>query len=180
MLYINNDLPNTTKLCKYILHADDSSLSIAFPSNEIDCYADIINFELKNIDLWLSLNRILLNEIKSNYIIFSYRNLLRISPIYIGRHEIKPINSTKFLGIYIDRNLVFRDHVSHISSKVARSLGVLHKLRICLPREILITLYNSLILPYLTYAIEVWHGAFLNVTERVFVLQKSLFVLHMH
>ena len=49
----------------------------------------------------------------------------------------------------------------------------MRKLRIYLPREILITLYNSLILPYLTYAIEVWHGAFLTITEWTFVPQKK-------
>ena len=49
----------------------------------------------------------------------------------------------------------------------------MRKLRSYIPREILITLYNSLILPYLTYALEVWHDAFLNETERVFVLQDK-------
>ena len=61
LLYIN-DLPNTTKLFKYILYTNDRILSIALPSNEIDYYADIINSELKNVDLWLSSNRILLNK----------------------------------------------------------------------------------------------------------------------
>ena len=113
-----NDLPNTRELFKYIIYADHSILSVAFPPNEIEYYDGVINSELNNIDLWLSANRILLNEKKSHHI-FSYRNFHRISPLYIGRNEIKPINSTKFFGIYIDRNLDFRDHVSHIPSKIA-------------------------------------------------------------
>ena len=42
-----NDLPNTTELFEYILYADDSTLSVAFPPNEIDYYDDVINSELK-------------------------------------------------------------------------------------------------------------------------------------
>ena len=34
------------------------------------------------------------------------------------------------------------------------------------------TLYTSLVLPYLTYAIEVWYGAYKNITEYVNVMQK--------
>ena len=49
LLYIN-DLPNTTELFKYILYADDSTLSIS--PNEIDYYADIINSELKNTEYY--------------------------------------------------------------------------------------------------------------------------------
>ena len=56
--------------------------------------------------------------------------------------------------------------------KVSRSLRVLCKLSGYLSVEILKTLYLSLILPYLTYAIEVWHGTYKNTTEKLFVLQK--------
>ena len=176
LIYIN-DLPNSSTLFKYILYADDSTLSVSVPPTDVFYHADIINSELKNVDAWLSANKILINDTKSNYLFFSYKNIYDISPIKIkiGPFEIKPANSTKFLGIFIDRNLTFQDHVRYISSKVSRSLGVLRKLSGYLPGEILKTLYLSLILPYLTYAIEVWYGTYKNTTEKLFVLQKNLF-----
>ena len=41
--------------------------------------------------------------------------------------------------------------------KVAKSIGLLYHLNILLPETILKTLYTSLIYPYLSYDIEIWH-----------------------
>ena len=35
------------------------------------------------------------------------------------------------------------------------------------------TLYYSLINPFLLYAIEVWHGTYANITNKIFILQKK-------
>ena len=163
---------------KYILYAEDSTLSVSFLLTDIFYHTNVINSELKNIDAWLSANKILINDTKSNYLFFSYRNIYDISPIKIKIEplEIKPANSTKFHGIFIDRKLTFQDHVRYILSKVSTYLGILRKLSGYLPVEILKTLYLSLVLPYLTYAIEVRYGTYKNTTEKIFVLQKNLFV----
>ena len=57
--------------------------------------------------------------------------------------------------------------------KVAKSIGLLYKLNRFLPETILKTLYTSLIHPYLSYAIETWHGTYQNNTSKIFVLQKK-------
>ena len=40
--------------------------------------------------------------------------------------------------------------------KIARSIGILYKVKNILPEYILKTLYNSLLLPHLTYGILAW------------------------
>ena len=40
--------------------------------------------------------------------------------------------------------------------KIARSIGILYKVKHILPEYILKTLYNSLVLPHLTYGILAW------------------------
>ena len=40
--------------------------------------------------------------------------------------------------------------------KISRATGVILRLRHIYPREILLTLYNTLILPHLNYCILVW------------------------
>ena len=108
LIYIN-DLPNFSTLFKYILYADYCTLSVSFPPTDIFCHANIINSELKNVDAWPSANKIIINDTKSNDLLFSYRIIYDISPIKIkiGLFEIKPANSTTLLGIFIDRNLTF-------------------------------------------------------------------------
>ena len=83
------------------------------------------------------------------------------------------MNHTKFLGITIDSKLSFKEHVNVICKKLSKSVGVLYKLNSFLPNNILKTLYNSLILPYISYGVESWYGAPQFVADRVRVLQKK-------
>ena len=78
------------------------------------------------------------------------------------------VTQFNFLGFVIDENISFDPHIQSISNKVARSLGILNKLKRFLPHHILLMLYNSLILPHLQYAILCW--GFKN--SRLFKLQK--------
>ena len=79
----------------------------------------------------------------------------------------------KFLGVYFDENLKFDHHIDHISSKMSRSLGVLNKVRYYIPDYIRMYLYNSLIVPYLMYAVEVWGGSSACYTNRALKIQKA-------
>ena len=57
--------------------------------------------------------------------------------------------------------------------KVAKSIGLLYKLNCFLSETILKTLYTSLIHPYLSHGIKVWHGTYQNNTSKIFVFQKK-------
>lgn len=86
----------------------------------------------------------------------------------INGNAIDYVTQFNFLGFVIDENISFDPHIQSISNKVARSLGILNKLKRFLPHHILLMLYNSLILPHLQYAILCW--GFKN--SRLFKLQK--------
>ena len=79
----------------------------------------------------------------------------------------------KFLGIHLDKKLNFVNHITEMSMKIAKSIGLLYKLNRSLPETVLKTLYTSLIHPYLSYGIEAWHGTYQNNTSKIFVLQKK-------
>ena len=59
-----------------------------------------------------------------------------------------------------------------IAPKISTSVGILFKLSKHLRLEIIKTLYYSLINPFLQYGIEVWHGTYANITNKIFILQK--------
>ena len=93
--------------------------------------------------------------------------------MYIGNNTINETSATKFLGIHLDKKLNFVKHITEMSMKVAKSIGLLYKLNRFLPEINLKTLYTSLIHPYLSYGIEAWHGTYQNNTSKIFVLQKK-------
>ena len=65
--------------------------------------------------------------------------------------EVKQVESTKVLGIYIDSNLTWKTHIKHITTKIAKTTGILFKARHFLPSQTIRTLYYSLLYPYLNY-----------------------------
>ena len=168
-----NDFPNCSDFFKFTLFADDSTLTCKFNNASNDNISDILTTELININNWINSNKIKLNSDKSNFIMFSYRKNIEINQIQFGNSYIRKTDSTKFLGIVIDKNLTFKEHINNISSKVSKSIGILYKLNHSLPSDILKILYNSLILPYLSYGIESWYGAPRYMTNKIFILQKK-------
>ena len=57
----------------------------------------------------------------------------------------------KHLGIYLDENLSFSNHIKENISKANKGIGILRKLDNVLPRNSLITIYKSFIRPHLDY-----------------------------
>ena len=54
-------------------------------------------------------------------------------------------------GIYLDYKLNFLDHIKLVEIKVARSVGILYKLKYFLPKDALMQLYPSLVHLYFIY-----------------------------
>ena len=69
----------------------------------------------------------------------------------INDNPIEQIANFNFLGITIDQNITWNDHISKIPLKVARVISILNKLKHIFPHEIMRTIYNSLIHPHLIY-----------------------------
>ena len=78
---------------KFVLYADDSTLSVPIPSNlsveDNNQFRDLINAELCNVSNWLNANKIMVNTNKTNYIIFSYKRKLLLSGIKMNNTELK-------------------------------------------------------------------------------------------
>ena len=168
-----NDLPRCSKLFKYILYADDSTLSTCIHENELNKSIELINTELKNLHHWLSSNKIALNKKKTNYMIFSYNKNIKINDIKIGSNIILETDYTKYLGIHVDHHLTFKYHINEISRKLSKSVGLLHKLNKFLPHNILKIIYSSLMHPYISYGVEAWYGTYRNHTNKISILQKK-------
>ena len=85
---------------------------------------------------------------------------------------IDKVNFTKFLGVYIDDKLNWKKHISYISGKVSRGIGIIVKARKLLPLTTLKTLYYSFIYPYFTYCNHVWGTACDTHLKPLVKLQK--------
>ena len=62
----------------------------------------------------------------------------------------------KYLGIKIDSNLTFSQHLKDLSIKICRSNGMLAKIRHYVNLETLINIYHAIFGSHLRYACQVW------------------------
>ena len=171
LIYIN-DLPNVSSKLKFYLFADDTN--IYSESENLGSLLQCVNRELKYVKRWLDVNRLSLNIEKTNYIIFhsSSSSLGSTSGVKIGKDPIGRVKFIKFLGVLLDENVSWRYHLSELSKKLARTCGILFKSRHLLPTNVLVCLYNSLFVSFLSYGIVVWGQTFPSYIEPIFKLQK--------
>ena len=172
LLYIN-DLPSVSNILSSILFADDTTL---FLSGKDPVEVNILlNSEIVKIHKWFLANKLLINFEKTNYVIFKTRNKYvneAAIKICINSKEIKQVHQVTFLGVIIDENLTWKDHIYYISNKLSKVIGVLNRLKDILPLRILVQLYNSMILPYFNYCIIVWGNCASYLLQKLFLLQK--------
>ena len=168
-----NDFPNCTNFFQFTLFADDSTLTCSFKNKTPQQISSELSNNLIAIRKWTVRNKLKINYEKSKIVVFSFRKNIHIGSVQIGNDLIDQVSSTKFLGLVIDEHLNFRNHVNSLCSRLSRNVGILFKLKEYFPSQILKMLYNSLILPYLTYCIEAWYAAPNYLSHRVHVLQKK-------
>ena len=70
--------------------------------------------------------------------------------VHIGLNgtNIEQVTNTKFLGVTIDENLIWREHIKMVETKVSKSIAVLYKTMHVLDCQALHILYPSLVEPH--------------------------------
>ena len=74
----------------------------------------------------------------------------------------------------IDNKFKWSKHLEYISNKISKGIGILTKVRSIFEETTLLSLYNSLILPYISYCIHVWGSAFDTHLRHLVTLQNKV------
>ena len=151
-----NDLVKASAISRYVLYADDTT--VLLHDSCIDRLMKNADIEINKINYWLLCNNLKLNLKKTCYIIFGpkistnlCKTFLTIDNIIIDR-----VDSTKYLGIIISSNLSWFEHITYITKKISKNIGIISKLKHKFTSNIIKTLYYSLIFPYITYCVSIW------------------------
>ena len=174
ILYIN-DLPNALRLAEPLLYADDTSIHYSHPDPLM--LATVLNQELSSISLWMKANKLSVNAKKTNHVIFKpkQKKLKTIMiPLVFDGNQLMQKRVVKFLGVFIDENLSWKFHINHICKKVSKPTGVIYRSRFLLSMKTKLSLYYTLIYPYLTYCNVVWSSTYVTNVKRLFLIQKRL------
>ena len=172
-IYIN-DLSNASNLLKTFLFADDSSLyySDKGPNQLIR----VMNCELSTISKWLKVNKLSTNVAKTNYILFRPRQkpVTVSDTITLDNIAVQQVEVTKFLGVLLDQHLSWKYHITHVAKKVSKAIGIISKARFFLSSKSLLSLYYTLVYPYLNYCNIAWCSTYPSNLNRILYLQKRI------
>ena len=109
---------------------------------------------ISKIKNWLDSFQLTLNVDKTNYIAFSLTAANRppFNNILVNGFdkEIKEVSSTKYLGIVIDRNLKWKEHISKVTNNIRALIRRFYSLREILCKKLLICVCKALVESLLT------------------------------
>ena len=131
LLYVN-DLHKASKVLNPIMFADDTNLF--YSHKNIKELFKIMNEELLHIQQWFNANKLSLNTTKTKYSFFHSQAFQDRIPLQLPKLDIHGViikreKVMKFLGVILDENMTWKNHISCIESKVSKHLGVLYEAR---------------------------------------------------
>ena len=171
LVFINDFTANTLHGIP-TLFADDTNIFYFGDSKE-----EIVlkmKSDLEIIKKWVDLNMLFINLSKTKYIFFSKPSnkiesdfVLEYTDTVIGR-----VSYVKFLGFYLDENLLWEVHINQVVKKLSPFVRMLCRLNSVLSDKAKKCIYYGLIQSHLVYMNVIWCNASSVVLGPVNILQN--------
>ena len=161
-------MPNSLKQMIALLFADDSTVYLSGSSlPELD---NIVHKELHILCEWFKSNKLSLNVYKTNYMTIGKRG--PDIAISLDGKLLSKESHVKFLGIIVDQNLNWCEHINHCKRKISSALFSLGRARQYITEDSSKLLYYTLVYPYLHNGLHLWGGTFKTYLKSLIILQK--------
>ena len=134
LLFYVNDLPNSCWQYKFFF--EHSNISILFKT---------VNVELIKVNEWFSANKLPLNARKTKISLFHKLSKRYSIPFFLPtlkiiNHDIKRASTMKSLGVLLDDNLSWKEHIKYIENKIGKNIGLTYRAKPFLDQESLLVL----------------------------------------
>ena len=86
--------------------------------------------------------------------------------------SLKMVSNDKILGVFVDDNLVWSDHVKHICKKISSDIWLLSKIKYFLSLEHRVQFYKSYIQPHIDFCSIVWANSSESNKMKILKMQK--------
>lgn len=136
------------------LFADDTFLYLI--SKNILRDSRILQEDLNKITLWANFWRMSFNEDKSECLLTSRKHDPSNVVFQMNGNNLSMVETHNHLGLTLNRNGTWNDHVNLLIDRVNKRLGLLRVMRHSLDRKSLDKIYKSYIRPLLEYCDVVW------------------------
>ena len=151
-----NDLTYSVNDAKLRLYADDTTLYLSHPNQDVLESRSQSKFNV--LQLWFKCNYLSINESKTKvlplgdnppcYELFADRN----------KPPLEVVHVMKLLGLTIDSSLSFKAHIKSVCNKINVKVGALRRVCKFIPSDVMVNIYKAFILQHLEYCAPVLVG----------------------
>lgn len=167
LIYVN-DLHRSTSM-EIIQYADDTT--IVCSQKEIDLLWKSAKNGLLSLSDWFSVNGLSLNVSKTQVIEFVTDNRKKDTEVDFGQFVLSTKQSVTFLGLTIDANLNWKEHVGSLIKNLNNALFSLRILSNVSNLQTLTTVYYAYFESLISYGLIFWGSSV--KADKVFKLQKK-------
>jgi hypothetical protein len=180
LIYIN-DLPNSTN-GQIRLFADDTSLFLR--EKDPHQLKQHMQIELEKLCQWFTSNRLIINAEKTQFSIYCRKNKHipdELNILSINNINLLRSHQVKYLGITVDENLNWRNHITNLEKSLIKIVRTFHLVKNWVPRNIKLKIYHAYIHSKIKYGICIYGAAGTVLLNKIQRLQnraiKTLFNL---
>ena len=140
------------------------------------------NIELDKAKSWFETNKLTLNVSKTKFIVFKKPNqTIDMSglKLKIGSELLERLGQDcekkcyKFVGLNIDDTLSWEQHIHYVHKKLSSANYIINSAKNILPKNIRLTVYNSLFKSHLQYGILAWGKVPNTKLQKIISVQKK-------
>ena len=151
-----NDLPQSVTDLETSLFADDSAIFKSARKKQLNQTADLVQRNLEAISQWCNKWGFRISTEKTVIVLFSKDSTLKnkLKPIYVEGKQIKVEKAVKFLGVYLDDRLTWKQHIDYIVKKCKARLNLMRSISGSswgASKSSLMTIYRALIRSVMDY-----------------------------
>ena len=108
----------------------EGTFAVYVEHDSIDGAIQILNSELAKVAEWFDSNKLTLNVNKSQMLMMSRKkNLDPQGDVILCNEAIQRVAKAKLLGVIVDQHLNCKDHISMVLHKIAKSCGIISRIR---------------------------------------------------
>jgi len=130
---------------------------------------------------WFVANKLSLSLDKTCYTIFGASDADKVKiNLKIDNVILQKINCTKYLGIFIDSNLIWENHIDYIYNKIIKFVGIFYRIRYKLNFEISKMIYCAFVHSHLIYGIEIYGNTCTKYLNKLMILNNKILRILQH
>ena len=163
------------------MYADDYTIWLSAPTcSELNIS---LQQELQSVVEWIRKNKLVLNVLKTNSIIFGTTHTLQLQPelnLVINNVPVKQVQETKLLGVVLDKKLLWTKQIDKMVSKMGSAVSVVKRCAAFMSLRLIKLVLQSLVLSVLDYCPVVWSSTSEENIKKLQIVQNRAARIALH